>query len=255
MSDTAGVSRRPLISWHRGGAELAPFATLAAFSSAAARGAELIEVDLRRTRDGALVCVHDAVLPGAGRVDELDWGERGAGLEREGRAIGFGRFLDELDDKDPERRSRVHLDVKEPGYEEAGVSSVLARRRPVTVTSGHAGVIRVVRRSHPGVPALLTIGTSGTSLGFAEHARLRARELLPFSDVAASGATGVAAHHLLATPALRRWCRWRGLELLIWTVDDARALERWLSRRDVDVVTTNRPLAALAIRDGGKVGE
>jgi glycerophosphoryl diester phosphodiesterase len=52
---------------------------------------------------------------------------------------------------------------------------------------------------------------------------------------------------MLATPFLRRWCHRRGLQVVVWTIDEEKALRRWL-RRDVDVVTTNRPLAALRIR-------
>ncbi|HXV22763.1 MAG TPA: glycerophosphodiester phosphodiesterase family protein, partial [Alphaproteobacteria bacterium] len=53
---------KPLIVAHRGGAALAPENTVAAFRAAAAAGADAIETDVRRTRDGALVCLHDADL-------------------------------------------------------------------------------------------------------------------------------------------------------------------------------------------------
>lgn len=242
---------RPLVSWHRGGAELAPFATLPAFSSAAARRAELIEVDVRRTADGVLVCVHDPDVPGVGRIDEVTWGEGGDRVRGGGRVFEFEEFLAELDAKDPDRRSRVHLDLKAAGYEEDAVSAVLAHDRPVTVTSGIDESVTVVRRRFPEVRALLTIGTDGRGLTRRELVGVRAGELLPFRRVEEAEATGLAAHYLLATPLLRRWCRYRGLELLIWTVDGDRALRRWLQRSDVDVVTTNRPIAALAMREAG----
>lgn len=53
---------KPLIIAHRGGAALAAENTVAAFQAAAAAGADAIETDLRRTKDGALVCLHDADL-------------------------------------------------------------------------------------------------------------------------------------------------------------------------------------------------
>lgn len=53
---------KPLIVAHRGGAALAAENTVAAFKAAAAAGADAIETDVRRTRDGALVCLHDADL-------------------------------------------------------------------------------------------------------------------------------------------------------------------------------------------------
>ncbi|MBP2238347.1 glycerophosphoryl diester phosphodiesterase [Sinorhizobium kostiense] len=53
---------KPLIVAHRGGAALAAENTLAAFEAAATIGADAIETDVRMTRDGALVCLHDADL-------------------------------------------------------------------------------------------------------------------------------------------------------------------------------------------------
>lgn len=53
---------RPLAIAHRGGALLAAENTAEAFRAASAAGAEMIETDLRLTRDGHLVCLHDADL-------------------------------------------------------------------------------------------------------------------------------------------------------------------------------------------------
>ncbi len=47
---------------HRGASVLAPENTLAAFRRAIALGAGAVEIDVRRTRDGALVVLHDATL-------------------------------------------------------------------------------------------------------------------------------------------------------------------------------------------------
>lgn len=72
--------RRPLLAAHRG----APAADeaencLATFERALARGATFIEVDVRKTRDGALVLLHDATLDrtttGAGPLAERSLAE------------------------------------------------------------------------------------------------------------------------------------------------------------------------------------
>ncbi|KQV17455.1 cobalamin biosynthesis protein [Rhizobium sp. Root1203] len=54
--------RGPLVIAHRGGAALAAENTIAALEAATAAGADAIETDVRLTRDGILVCVHDADL-------------------------------------------------------------------------------------------------------------------------------------------------------------------------------------------------
>ncbi|WP_028747441.1 glycerophosphodiester phosphodiesterase [Rhizobium mesoamericanum] len=55
-------ARGPLAVAHRGGAALAAENSISAFKAAAAAGADAIETDIRSTRDGVPVCVHDADL-------------------------------------------------------------------------------------------------------------------------------------------------------------------------------------------------
>lgn len=57
----------PLIIAHRGASALAPENTLAAFKRAIDDGAEGIEFDVRLTRDGVPVVIHDATLERNGR--------------------------------------------------------------------------------------------------------------------------------------------------------------------------------------------
>lgn len=201
---------------------------------------------MRRTADGVLVCVHDPVVSGVGPVTGL----RLTDLDPDARAgvLTFDDFLDDLDGADPTTRSVVHLDLKDVGYEVDAVDALLARGRPLFVTTSEVASIAVVRRERPDVAAYLTIGQSHRGLGLVESLAQLARELVPLRDLARSRATGVAVHHALATRGLRWWCRRRGLSVVVWTVDDDAGLRKWLSRR-VDVVTTNRPLAALSLRD------
>ena len=48
---------------------------------------------------------------------------------------------------------------------------------------------------------------------------------------------------------LKQWTKWRHLSVVVWTVDGSAALRTLLSDDSVDVVTTNYPVKALAIRD------
>jgi glycerophosphoryl diester phosphodiesterase len=61
---------------HRGASSLAAEHTLAAYEAAIASGADALECDVRLTRDGHLVCVHDRTInrtsSGRGVVSELD---------------------------------------------------------------------------------------------------------------------------------------------------------------------------------------
>ncbi len=59
---TYGKGDGPLAIAHRGGSALAPENSLAAFGLASALGVRYLETDIRVTRDGHLVCFHDAGL-------------------------------------------------------------------------------------------------------------------------------------------------------------------------------------------------
>lgn len=64
---------------HRGAKEVAPENTIAAFEAAAAFGANYVEIDVRPTRDGHLVLMHDATVDrttnGKGAVRDLTLAE------------------------------------------------------------------------------------------------------------------------------------------------------------------------------------
>lgn len=62
---------------HRGGRALAPENTLAAFRNAIRLGADYVEIDVRTTRDGHLIIMHDRTVDrttnGSGAVRDLDF--------------------------------------------------------------------------------------------------------------------------------------------------------------------------------------
>lgn len=82
------LPERVMVVAHRGGAALAPENTLQAFHQARQLGVEWLETDVRQTRDGALVLLHDASLnrttPGSGPVEAL--------TVAEAEALGVCRF-------------------------------------------------------------------------------------------------------------------------------------------------------------------
>jgi glycerophosphoryl diester phosphodiesterase len=64
---------------HRGGRDLAPEATLVAYHNAADIGVDVLEMDLRSTADGVIVCMHDAEIDrttdGSGYVHDFTFEE------------------------------------------------------------------------------------------------------------------------------------------------------------------------------------
>src|SRR5438105_5343955 len=71
--------RRIVRIGHRGAAGHAPENTIAAIRKGIALGADFVEIDVRRTRDGRLVLLHDALVDrtthGCGPVSQMTWEE------------------------------------------------------------------------------------------------------------------------------------------------------------------------------------
>jgi glycerophosphoryl diester phosphodiesterase len=87
--------RRPFVIAHRGNTRLCPENTVAAFRQAASDGADALETDLRVSRDGVFVCIHDATLDrttdGHGPVASMSL----ADLRRLSASCGKGKFKTE----------------------------------------------------------------------------------------------------------------------------------------------------------------
>lgn len=71
--------RPPLLSAHRGGVNLAPENTLAAYRHAFAYDMDFVEIDVRETADGVFVSMHDESVDrttdGTGNIAELTWAQ------------------------------------------------------------------------------------------------------------------------------------------------------------------------------------
>lgn len=71
--DEFDFSKRPMIVAHRGSSGLAPENTIAALRKGVGAGADMVEIDVQRTRDDQVIVFHDHVLGrttnGVGRVD------------------------------------------------------------------------------------------------------------------------------------------------------------------------------------------
>lgn len=113
-----------LIIAHRGGRELAPENTLPAFRRALSAGADVLEMDIRRSADGHLVVIHDARIDrttdGRGRVDSLTlaqlqaldagfhWRDASGSLPHRGQGIGIP-LLEEVFRAFPGQRMLIEI--------------------------------------------------------------------------------------------------------------------------------------------------
>jgi glycerophosphoryl diester phosphodiesterase len=241
-----GGSSLPLVIAHRGASREAPENTPAAFEAAIALGADVAELDVRRTADGVLVVHHNASRRGV-PLAMLTY----SGLVRLSRhePPRFDTVLDLC-----AGRIALDIEVKEAGYE-AEVIEESSRRFPrnrLLYTSFEESVIGTIKRLDPDARCGLLLGPG----------RLRSRaqryEALPFDLAERCGADLLAVHQWLAPVRRRRRrvagtdllaeAQARGFPMMVWTVDGPQRLRAYLADGRVAGIITDLPGLAVETR-------
>lgn len=242
----------PVVVAHRGDSRSAPENTLRAFRAAAEAGAPMQEFDVRATRDGVLVCLHDATLdrttdaatvlgPGA-LVAQLDAAEllpldanRGSGQAREPvptLAAALATILP----------SAVALVEHKAGSPDAYLAVVrgLAALPSCILQSFDWSFLAALRAAAPEC-ALAVLGPT------------EAHPELDATAIAAAHELGAGMVHWAAesiTAGQVQACHQHGLLVCTYTTDDEPGLQG-LAALGVDALCTNDPGFALALQRRG----
>jgi len=83
VTGSAQYKKKTVVA-HRGASAYAPEHTIAAYKLAIEMGADFVEQDLAVTKDGVLICLHDASLERTTNVEEL-FPDRGTSISLEGK--------------------------------------------------------------------------------------------------------------------------------------------------------------------------
>ncbi|TCJ17343.1 glycerophosphodiester phosphodiesterase [Rubrobacter taiwanensis] len=226
---------------HRGSSAAEPENTMRAFRAADAAGADLIELDVRVSRDGVPVVVHDAGLgSGAGRasVSELSCEEISA-RRPEPR-------IPELEEVLCWARSRIetYLELKATGVASSVVRLVseLEMQDQVLIGSFHPSEVARVRELDSGLP------TSVLSAHTDPGQVLRLGERLGANYVHLCWERAHPEPHRLLGQGLVEAARRSGMGVILWQEDRRRVLERLLEY-EPDGICTNVPERLVAVRE------
>jgi glycerophosphoryl diester phosphodiesterase len=239
---TAG---RVAVSAHKGGHEGVRSATWEAYQQALTSGAEYVEFDIRRTRDGEFVVYHDERIHHDGPLlTEISYAELCTGV---GYPVPKVRDVMEL----IAGRMLGHLDLKEVGGEREVISmavEILGAENFVATTLEDV-TIAAIKREFPHVITALSLGRGMNELIWFARLPTRLRELFPLRRIRACGADWVAVNHRLARLGVLWQCARHNTPVMVWTVNKDPLLARFLGDRRVAVLITDFPRRALAIRD------
>ena len=206
--------------------------TLEAFEAAIELGADMIEFDVRGTRDGQLIVFHDA------RVNRMPTSSLPYDTLRSKGTRSRPPLLTDVLALTKDRIA-LNLEFKEAGY----VEEAIALLRPFglercLVSSFLDDVVREAKALAPELRTGLLVRT-----GVRRALTMR----LP-----AVRADCLCLHRRLADAAALSSAAAAGVRCVIWTVNAPRAMDRYLRHPVVEGVITDRP--ALAIERRAKIG-
>lgn len=240
-----GVQHEVKIIAHRGASKHRPEHTIGAYELAAAQGADGYECDIRLTRDGHAVCIHDRtvdrVSDGTGAVSRMTLAEL--------KALNFGtstrpagvlelrellEFLQDMRHSAEAGKPELFIETKHPHVRSLQVEAEMHRQLAAAGLAGGEGIylisfdswslwrsrqinpqverIQLRRKYHPPARPLLR------GSGIARHAGWSIEQAM--ASLRGEGGSAPADY--------------------IWTVDQAEQL-RWIAQRGARWVATNYP--------------
>ncbi|MBN1945719.1 MAG: glycerophosphodiester phosphodiesterase [Bradymonadales bacterium] len=234
---------RSLVIAHRGASGLVPVGnTMEAFEKAIELGADMIELDVRRTADGVLVVFHDPDIAGI-RLADMSYAE----LLQHTAKLGFEvpRLVDVVNNV--KERIALDIEIKETGYEAELVRLLGMHLDPsnFVVTSFLDSSVSAIRQIDPAIDAGLLLGTKLTW----GTLRQVISEWWPKARLCQTGATFVAAHHRLCRLGFSRRMTRLGLPLLVWTVNQEVAIRHFIRCRVAGIITDRPDLALIPALD------
>jgi glycerophosphoryl diester phosphodiesterase len=248
----AMYKNRTLIFGHRGASAYAPMNTIPAYELAAEQGADGIELDVHRSKDGHAVIVHDFTVDhttdGSGRVDQKTLAE----LKTLDAGAWFGRnfkgacipTLDEVFEA-VGKRLFVNVEIKSESLTTDGVEQVVAdvivrhdMQQRVILSSFNPLTLQRFRAILPDVP-----------IGFLYAPNMPVDVQALMRQI---GLPHEARHpyYGMVDSAYVAWAKGEGYRVNTWTVNDpAHAVE--LCNIGVDGIITDKPDVILKALRGG----
>jgi glycerophosphoryl diester phosphodiesterase len=243
-----------LVMAHRGGRDLWPENTLYAFEGAVALGVDVLEMDLHSTKDGVIVVMHDKTVDrttdGEGPIQDFTWDELrllDAGYhwsEDDGQTFPYrGQgitipTLEQVLSSFPDMRLNIEIKQSEPSIVDAVCELILDYQMQdmVLVASFNTDTIQEFRQACSEV---------ASTAGEGEVRLLYVLSLLYLGRLYSPPAEAVQVPeyrgniHVL-TPRFVSAAHNRGMQVHVWTVNQADDMERFIEM-DVDGIITDRP--------------
>jgi glycerophosphoryl diester phosphodiesterase len=231
-----------LIIAHRGVPRYAKENTIESFEKAMALGADMIEFDVRRTKDKVLIAYHNGLIQGY-PIKDLTY----EGISQMAKKHGFDIPTVEEVLKWAKGRIKLDVELKEEGYEKETVEllSGYFDEDQFMITSFNDASLRVIKERYPDIKTGLILGR-----GIPPHHLLtRLRELFPMKRCKKAKADLLVAHLKLLRVGFLDRARRNHHPVFVWTVNDEETIWKLLYDGRVYGIITDKPDLAVSLRE------
>ena len=210
--------------------------TLEAINNAINVGTDMVEVDIRRTKDFQIICFHDAALNDV-LLNDMNYSE----------IIKLNPNIPTLEEVLLQSKNKIEVDVefKEAGYEEEVVSMILDHfnYEDFIIKSFNPYVVKEVKEIDKNLKVGMLLG-SEISLNQLLEVIYESLFLYNFK---ASGADFISPYYKIFEAGWVSRFVSKGVPVQVWTVNDQDLLKT-LIHQDIYSVVTDVPEIALKIR-------
>jgi glycerophosphoryl diester phosphodiesterase len=228
-----------LIIAHRGAPSDVRENTIQSFERAIALGADMIEFDVRRTKDKVLIVYHDEAVQGR-PVKELTF----EAIRRIAGSQGFD--IPTVEEVLRFTRGKIKLDVelKEEGYEKEMVELISRyfERDRFVITSFNDASLKTIKEDYPGIQAGLILGKSKTSVW------TRISEFFPTKRCNKAKANFMVPHWKLLRFGFLARAERNKKPVFVWTVNEEEMILKLLHDRRVYAIVTDKVDFAVSLR-------
>jgi glycerophosphoryl diester phosphodiesterase len=233
--------RKTMIIAHRGASSLARENTIESFKKAIEIGVDMIEFDVRRTKDRALIVHHDELMEGK-PIKELTYDEISK------MAIGEDFSIPTFEEVLKHTSGKIKLDVeiKEEGYEKEIVELLLKyfKKDQFVMTSFYDSCIRKIKDDYPDIKTGLILGTSKPK----NFILTRVSEFFPHKRFREAKADFLVPHWRLLWLGFLDRAKRENNPVFVWTVNDQRKIWKMLHDERIDAIITDKPDLALSLQ-------
>jgi glycerophosphoryl diester phosphodiesterase len=238
----------PLVIAHRGASAYAPENTLSAIQKAVDLGADAVEIDVRMTKDGELVAIHDKSVSrttnGKGAVNEYTLSEI--------KMLDAGSWFDESfkNEKIPtldevlsiiDSSLTLIIEIKDDSRNLSRMIDKVIRtvrknspQKKIILKSFNTKVLERIRRFAPEIQLIYVYGIRIPFLNFSIGTGIS------FQDLFTLNVDYLQPHSLLLSQDFVREAQANGYKIIAWDVDGENKMKRMI-RIGVDAIETGYP--------------